>query len=295
MEEILGHLKENWFDNNVARMIAALLIVSLTIIFRIIFVKAFNRFIIKRTDELYNDPTNYKFLKHSISAIIYIVGFSFAIYTIPSLRTIASSLLAGAGILAVAIGFASQQAFSNIISGVFIILFKPFRVNDRLQVRDTVAGIVEDITLRHTIIRNYENRRVIIPNSVISQEVLVNSDIVEDKICKILDIGISYDSDIKKARRIIQEEALNHPSFMDNRTKEQKVNNEHAVNVRVTGWGDSAILLRVWVWAKDAPSAYLMGCELLENFKERFDKEGIEIPFPHRTIVYKENKDVKES
>lgn len=290
MEEIIAYLKEHWFGNNISKMILAVIIVILTIILRLLFVKTFNRFIIKRSDELSNDPTNYKFLKHSISAIIYIVGFSFAIYTIPSLRTIASSLLAGAGILAVAIGFASQQAFSNIISGIFIILFKPFRVNDRIQVQNTITGIVEDITLRHTIIRNYENRRVVIPNSVISQESLINSDIIEDKICKIMDLGISYDSDIKVARRIIQEEATKHPSFMDNRTEEQKLNNEHAVTVRVTAWGDSSIMLRVWVWALDAPSAFVMGCELLESIKEKFEKENIEIPFPHRTIVYKEKK-----
>lgn len=295
MDEILHYLTENVFGNSLGKMILAIVIVVLTIILRIVFVKTFNRFILKKSSELSNDPTNYKFLKHSISAIIYIVGFSFAIYTIPSLRTIANSMLAGAGILAIAIGFASQQAFSNIISGVFIILFKPFRVNDRIMVRDTITGMVEDITLRHTIIRNFENRRVVIPNSVISQEVLVNSDIIEDKICKIMELGVSYDSDIKRARQIIQEEAHNHPFFLDNRTEEQKSNNEDAVTVRVTNWADSSVLLRVWIWAKDAPSAFVMGCDLLESIKERFDREGIEIPFPHRTIVYKEKKDVNNN
>ena len=90
----------------------------------------FKKLIIHSTETMKNDPTNYLFMRHAIVAIIYIVGFSIAIFMVPSLKTLASSLLAGAGILAVAVGFASQHALSNIISGVFIIIFKPFRIND---------------------------------------------------------------------------------------------------------------------------------------------------------------------
>jgi len=71
-------------------------------------------------------------------------------------------MLAGAGILAVAVGFASQAALSNIISGVFVVIFKPFRVGDRLKINE-LTGVVEDITLRHTVIRDLENKRIIIP------------------------------------------------------------------------------------------------------------------------------------
>ena len=287
LEDIVSHLKVHLFGNSYTKMLMAAIIVVLTILFRYLFTKVFNRFILNRTNEVHNDPTNYKFLKHSLSAMIYIVGFSAAIYTVPALRAIAGSMLAGAGILAVAIGFASQQAFANIISGIFIIMFKPFRVNDRIQIRENITGMVEDITLRHTVIRNFENRRVIIPNSVISQESLINSDIVEEKICKTMDIGIGYNSDIKKAREIIQEEAMKHPNFLDNRTEEQKLNKESSVIVRVTGWGDFSIQMRAWVWSKDAPSAYVMGCDLFESIKSRFEKEGIEIPYPYRNVINK--------
>lgn len=285
MEESFEYLKLNWFDNSYVKMISAVFIMSMTVVLKIIFVKSFNRFITKKASDLHNDPTNYKFLKHTISALIYIVGFSIAIYMIPSLRTIAGSMLAGAGILAVAIGFASQQAFSNIISGVFIILFKPFRVNDRIQVQNTTIGVVEDITLRHTVIRNFENRRVVIPNSVISQESLINANLVDDKICRIIDFGVAYKTNLKDAKRIIAEEAMAHPNFIDNRTDEQKQKNEPPVTVRVTAWLDSAIQIRLWVWAKDSPSAFIMGCDLHESIKERFDQEGVEIPFPHRKVV----------
>jgi len=101
----------------------------------------------------------------------------------PNLRALASSFLAGAGILAVAVGFASQHALGNIISGVFIVIFKPFRVTDRVKLRE-LTGVVEDITLRHTIIRDFENKRIIIPNFLISEEIIVNSNFEDDRICK---------------------------------------------------------------------------------------------------------------
>lgn len=238
------------------------------------------------------DPTQYNFLKHFISGLIYAIGIGIAIYTIEELRTLSVSIFAGAGILAIVIGFASQQAFSNVVGGIFISLFKPFRVGDRVRIGTEIYGVIEDITLRHTIIRTFENKRVIIPNSVIGNEIIVNENLGDEKICKFVEIGISYDSDIDKAIKIMQKEAMKHPFFMDNRTREEKGKDEPAVPVRVIGFGDSSVNLRAYVWAPDPKSAFVMGCDLNKSIKERFDKEGVEIPFPYRTIVYK--KDLEE-
>ena len=250
-------------------------------------VNRFSKRLIRRSTEVMNtDPTNYQFLRHTIRAVIYIVGFSIAIYMMPGLKLLATSLLAGAGVMAVAIGFASQQALSNIISGVFIIVFKPFRIHDRLKIGDKF-GTVEDISLRHTVIRDFENKRIIIPNSVISNEVIVNSDFVEGKICKWIEIGISYDSDIEKAKSIIKDEILKHPMRIDHRTEQQIIDGEELVPVKVIGLGESSVNIRGWAWSKDVVDSFKMGCDLYESIKIRFDKEGIEIPFPHHTLVHK--------
>ncbi|MEY4937465.1 MAG: hypothetical protein RIS64_3824 [Bacteroidota bacterium] len=90
--------------------------------------RVFGRFLRLSAVEMTGDPTPYKFLGHVLSGLIYIVGFIMAGRELQALCTFASSLLAGAGIAAVAIGFASQHALSNIISGFFIILFKPYRI-----------------------------------------------------------------------------------------------------------------------------------------------------------------------
>lgn len=259
-----------------------------TILVAFIFNRLFRRFIRKSTVIVRNDPTNYQFLRHIITAVIYVIGIGLAVYSIPKLRGVANSLLAGAGILAVAVGFASQHALSNIISGMFIIIFKPFRVNDRLRIRETLAGTVEDITLRHTVIRDFENRRIIIPNSVISDEVIINSDLEDDKICSFFHIGISYDSDVDLAKNIIREEALHHPNLIDGRTPEQIEEGRDMVVIRVITLGEYSVNLRAYLWAQDTADAFAMSCDLYESVKKRFDAAGIEIPFPYRTIVQKE-------
>jgi len=262
-------------------------IIIVTLVFGYTFNRLFRRFIKRSTLIVRNDPTNYHFLRHAITAVIYLVGLGWAVYSVPELRTVANSLLAGAGILAVAVGFASQHALSNIISGLFIIIFKPFRVNDRLRIRDTLYGIVEDITLRHTVIRDLENRRILIPNAVISDEVIVNADFGDDKICLWLEIGISYESDIDKAKTIMKEEAMAHPLHVDNRKPEQIEEGVEVVVVRVLSLDEYAVRLRAWVWAENNADAFSMKCDLLESVKKRFDAEGIEIPYPHRTLVQK--------
>ena len=168
-----------------------------------------------------------------------------------------------------------------------IVIFKPFRVNDIVDVGSLSKGRVEDITLRHTVIRNYENRRMIIPNAIISSEIVINSSIVEDKICNFIEMSISYDSDIDKAIEIMRLEVSNHPNFLDNRTDDDKKADVPLVTVRLINFGDSSVNLRAYAWTLDHSSGFVLKTDLYKSIKEKFDQNGIEIPFPHRTIVYK--------
>ncbi len=278
MEEFILD-KLPFFGQFIGIIVATILLATLTNYF-------FRRMIRRSTLIMRNDPTSYLFLRHALVGLVYMIGFSLAIYTLPGMKAIASSLLAGAGILAIAAGFASQHALSNIVSGMFIVIFKPFRINDRLKVQE-LSGVVEDITLRHTVIRDFENRRIIIPNAVISDEVLVNSDFGDGKICKWLDVRISYDSDIDNAKTIITELALAHPLLIDPRTPQEIVDEKPIVVVRVTDLGEYAVHLRLWAWAKDSSDAFTLGCDLFEQIKKRFDQEGVEIASPYSTLVYK--------
>jgi small conductance mechanosensitive channel len=246
---------------------------------------------IKKTTASGGDPTSYKFLRYLSVFGVYFIGAILATLAFPALRGIAQTALGGAGILALVIGVASQEALANLIGGVFIIAFKPFRVGDVIKITDDLIGTVTDITLRHTIIKNYQNKMIVIPNAIINKEKVTNYDLEEKKICQWIEIGISYDSDIDLAKKIMKEECEAHPNLFDNRSNQDLRNGVPLVIVRVTNLGDSSITIRAWAWAWDYASAFVMKCELYESIKKRFDAEGVEIPFPHRTLVFKKDKD----
>ncbi len=281
-----SHLFDGYFVHLAAILITIILALLLTRIVRVII----HKFFVNSSLSLKVDPTRYAFTKNAASFVIFMLAVMTVFYIIPQLRALGLTLFAGAGIFAAIVGFASQAAFSNIVSGIFIVAFKPFRVDDIVSVGTSYSGVVEDITLRHTVIRNFENRRIIIPNSVISNEVIVNASIVQERVCIHLEIGISYDSDIDLAMKIITEETLAHPNNIDPRTPEEVAQGVPRLVVRVLSLGDSAVTIRAWAWANDAGLGFEMKCDLFKSIKQRFDREGVEIPFPHRTLVYKQPK-----
>ncbi len=265
-----------------------LFILIITGILANVFNRVYRKMVVRSAEKGDHNLTTYKFLEHSISVIIYLVGISFAISKIEFLKPVAQSIVAGAGIFAIAVGFAAQQALGNIVSGIFIVISKPYQINDRISFNDGLRGVVEDISLRHTVIRNFENQRIIIPNSIISNQILINSNYTDTKICKLIDIGISYGSDIDRAKEIIREEIENHPLNIDNRTEEDIENGTPKVMVRLMTLGESSLNFRAWGWAANAPDAFVLHCDVNESIKKRFDDEGIVIPFPQRTISYLE-------
>lgn len=212
---------------------------------------------------------------------------------IPEFKIVGHSLLAGAGVISLVAGLASQQALSNIMSGILIVVFKPFRLNDKITLRGTFTGVVEDINLRQVVIRDAENNRIIIPNSVISSDLIVNAHMSDNRSCKMIDFGIGYASNMEKALEVMKEEVLKHSLHIDNRTKTEIKNNIPPVIARVVSMGDSAVNLRVWAWAKNPSDAFVMNCDLLQSIKNRFDNEGIEIPFPQRDVHLKGQEESK--
>lgn len=260
-----------------------LIIVAAFLLERILFFMVRRAY--KRSDRGREDATRYKFLKNAVRFVVALIALGAIIYTIPSVRSVALTLFAGAGILVAILGLATQRAFSNIISGIFIVSFKPFRVGDQIRIGEKHSGFVEDITLRHTVIVNSENRRIIVPNAVISDEVIVNSSIVDESICQHIDVSVSYESDLDKAMIVLEQEAEAHPSSMDRRTADELERGVAKVVVRVVSLGESGVALRAYVWASDSTAAGAMHHDLNRSIKLRFDREGITIPYPHRTIV----------
>lgn len=278
---------KNLFDTDFRYVLSIIGIIILTVFVQRLVRFGLGRYLRKSAEHLKVDPTAFNFIKNALNAIIVIIAIFIIFYTIPTFRALGTTMLASAGIVAAVAAFASQHALANIVSGIFIVIFRPFRVDDIVYIGTDVKGKIEDITLRHTVIRNFENRRVIIPNSTISSETIINSNLVEEKICVHLEIGISYDSDINKAMQIMRTLSEKHSMCIDNRDAEKKAKNKPIVIVRVLALADFSVNLRAWVWANNSDDAFVMKCDLLKQIKEEFDRQGIEIPFPHHTLVYK--------
>ncbi|HNP17191.1 MAG TPA: mechanosensitive ion channel family protein [Fulvivirga sp.] len=255
------------------------------------------RHTISKKIENQEDPTSFKFLGYVAVFGIYFFGVFFGLLAFPAFKGIAQTALGGAGIIAIIAGVSSQEALSNLVGGIFIITFKPFKIGDIIQVTDTMVGTVADITLRHTVIKNFENKMIVIPNAIINKEKLINYDLGEKKCCERIEIGISYDSNVKLAKKIMQEECEGHPLILDNRTKLEKKDGMPVVKTALTKLNDSSVTVRAWCWCKNYSESFQLRIDVLESIKLRFEQEGIEIPFPYRTIVMKkeESKKVKSN
>jgi small-conductance mechanosensitive channel len=268
-------LENAFLENSVIILITLLIAYLLSWLMR----RVMDKLIQPAVEALAVEKTKFNFFKNAVSFSIYTFAVIQIFYIIPSLRHIGTTLFAGAGILAAIVGFASQQALSNIISGIFIVIFKPFRVGDSIKISSETYGTVEDITLRHVIINGPENRRIVIPNSIISTQTIINSTLVEEKTQVQIDLTLAHEADYERAMQIMHDEAIRHPDCIDNRSQEELEQAKPIVTVRMIELKNDGFTLRAAIWAKDSGTAFALKCDLLKTYKQIFDAE--KIPFPN--------------
>lgn len=247
--------------------------------------KYFFRRSLRRQGKLILDATKVSFMQRIVVTAIYVIGIAGFLSLIPGMEKVSNSILASAGIMAMAVGLASQDALSNIVGGLFIIFSHPFKLGDYIEVDNVINGTVLEITLRHTVIRDAENRMILVPNNKINSSTIINSSYGDTATCAFVEVGVSYTVDLNRAIDIMRDEVMKHPGLLDHRTEEEKKNGVPQVVVRVTNLGDSAITLRAYAWAATFGGAFALKCDLLKAVKERFDRENIEIPYPYYNII----------
>ena len=222
------------------------------------------------------------FLNGIIQVIIYIAGIILAVSRVPQLNRLTTTLLAGSGIIALAVSLSAQESLGNIVSGLFISLYRPFKVGDRVKlVGSGVVGYVESITLRHTVIKTMTNTRITVPNSVLNKEIIENSNLVETIASYYVDVSISYESDIERARRIMADIVGSHPLYVDVR----KSKSEEKVPVLMRAFESSGIALRARVWTKTVDDNFKACSDIRIELLRQFKNSGIEIPYTKIKLV----------
>jgi len=180
-------------------------------------------------------------------------------------------LLGAAGVLTVAVGFASQTSVSNLISGLFLVAERPFVVGDQLEIEGTV-GIVLSIDLLSIKLRTFDNLMVRVPNEMMIKTIVVNRTRFPIRRLDV-QVGVAYKEDTERVRGLLLEVADRNPLCLD----------EPKPLFIYKGYGDSALELQFSVWAKRENFLPLRN-SIHEEIKVAFDENGVEIPFPHRTL-----------
>jgi small-conductance mechanosensitive channel len=178
------------------------------------------------------------------------------------------------GALALAAGFAAQDLLGNFVAGVFILKDRPFEVGDWIEWND-YAGRVQDIDLRVTTVRTFDNEKITVPNTELSDNEVTNP-VAYDRLRQKFVFGIGYDDDIEHAKAVILEEAGQQVDILD----------DPAPAVRVTELADSYVGLQTRFWIDDPSRADFVQVrsDFVQAVKERLDAEAIEMPYPYRTL-----------
>lgn len=218
------------------------------------------------------EPTLSKFLADILIWTLKILLF---VTVISRLGVENSSFVAIIGAAGLAIGLSLQGSLSNFAGGVLIIMFKPFKVGDFIEAQG-VSGTVKQIQIFVTQLATVDNQVIFVPNGALSNGTITNYSYATTRRAN-LTIGISYGSDIKKAKEIAMQVMENHPAVLK----------EPAPVVLVDNLADSSINLAVRPWA-NLPDFFVMRSDILEQIKLKFDENDIEIPFPQLDFHIKE-------
>lgn len=191
------------------------------------------------------------------------------------------SLVAGVGIAGLALSFAAQDTIANLISGVAIIIDRPFKEGDWIAVGDMHASVTQ-IRLRTTTLTTFDNETVVVPNKQLAQERVVNFTLTPNARVRV-SVGIAYKEDIQGAREVI----------LSTLEGDARILPDPAPSVVVTGLGDSSVNLQLRFWTEDPNQKYGLMWEYTEKCKQALDQADIEIPFPHLQLFLEQTRAVE--
>jgi len=213
------------------------------------------------------------------SSFIYLICIGivlFACLSILQLDKAVTSILAGAGIVGLALAFAFQDIAANFMSGILITIRRPLHVGDVVKMNDYMGKVVA-INLRDTVVQTFQGQMVIIPNKEVSQNPIENFSLLGRRRMD-LTVGVSYGEDLEQVKQLTLDAVKDIPGLAP----------EEKTTFFYTGFGDSAInyTLRIWAASPEQPDYLRVQSEAVMRIKKAYDAAGISIPFPIRTLDF---------
>ncbi len=232
------------------------------------------RYISKRTK---NKAVHLRFSKSMVNIVIDVI----VIYTLAQqfefTKDISKVLLQSGSLIVAIATFAAQQALSNVISGIMISASKPYNVDEKIRVIQggtvIAEGIVKDVTIRHTVIYQFNGESCIVPNSVMDSAVIINTNFTEN-IGNYVEVEISYQSDIEKAIAIMRKICVEHELTL----------NTEKNSVSASGFTANGVIIKTIVWTENLDNSFRACSDIRIALVQEFEKNGIEIPYQTVTV-----------
>lgn len=272
--QLISHKIITWI-NDFVRLLPNILVSALLLVIGIYVAKLIK----KIAANLIQRISDNRALNNLFTSVIYIFVIAVTLFTVLSvlkLDTAVTSILAGAGIIGLALAFAFQDIASNFISGIFISFRRPLRVGHIVKVKDYM-GKVEEINLRDTILRTFQGQMVIIPNKDVFQNPIENFSILGKRRLD-LNIGVSYGEDLEQVKQVTMEtlKGMEHLAA------------DEQITMFYQEFGGSTInfVLRLWIDSPEQAVYLSAGSDAIVRLKKAYDKNSIVLPFPTTTLDF---------
>ncbi len=251
---------------------AALFLVTLVVVYligRSVLIPLISRVL----KEQGHDPAVRSLAENVAGVLVWVLAIALA-FTVAGFGGVIAAFGVFAGAIVLAIGFAAQELLGNFVAGIFLLKDRPFTIGDWIEWSDG-EGKVEDIDLRVTRVRTFDNERITVPNGDLANDAVKNP-VAYDKLRQKFVFGIGYDDDIDHAKAVILDEARQHDEILA----------DPAPDIRVTELADSYVGLqtRFWIGEPGRGDFTRIRSELVQAVKERLDAEAIDMPYPVRTL-----------
>lgn len=238
----------------------------------------FKRIVFKRLSN-WTIKKGIRFNTSFLNILVNILVWGLGIFILLDLLGITlTPFLASLGIGSLAVGLALQDTLSNLFAGFYLTLDRPARTGDYIRLASGEEGYVEKIGWRSTQVRMLPNNMFVIPNSKLASSIFTNFYLPDRELAVLVDVGVSYNCDLEKVEKITGEVGRALMQEVDGGVRDFKP------FIRYNKFGDSSINFTVILRGREYVDQYLIKHEFIKRLHERYRKEGIEIPYPQRTI-----------